>query len=309
MRVAAIDIGTNTLLLLIAERRGGRLVAVEDHCRFGRLGEGLDASGALHPDAIARSLAICEEFGGRLRAAGVDRVRAIGTQALREARNATAFVGPAEAALGAPIETISGDQEAALVYRSVARAFPDLAAGELVVVDVGGGSTEIIVGRGGAATWQTSLPIGAVRLSERHLRGDPPAPAEAAALIAAIDGAIAGLDLPRGAAVVGTAGTATTLATVAQRLERYDAARVQGYRVDAGEVDRLVARFLELDVATKRRLPGLEPARADVIAGGAAILARLLHRIGARELVVSDRGVRWGVAHDLDEAGAAVSGS
>jgi exopolyphosphatase / guanosine-5'-triphosphate,3'-diphosphate pyrophosphatase len=299
MRVAAIDIGTNTLLLLVAERRGEALVAVEDHCRFGRLGQGLDRSGVLDPAAIARSLEICRELRGRVDAAGVEHLAVVGTQALREAKNAGDFIAPAEAILGAPIETISGEREAALVYRSVARGFPELAAGDLVVADVGGGSTEIICGRGGQVAWQTSLPIGAVRLSERHLLGDPPTAAEAAALMAAIDGALAELPLPTGGVLVGTAGTATTLATVAQRLHVYAADKVQGYRLVAGEVDRLVARFLELPVAEKRRLPGLEPQRADVIAGGAAILSRLVARMQARELVVSDRGVRWGLADEL----------
>lgn len=302
MRVASVDIGTNTLLLLIAERRGDRLVAVEDHCRFGRLGQGLDASGRIHPDAIARSLDIVRDYQARLHAAGVARLAVVGTQALREAANAADFVAPAEQMLGRAIDVISGEREASLVYLSVARAFPELAGGELVVCDVGGGSTEIICGAAGQVVWKTSLPIGAVRLSERHLLHDPPTAGEGAALMADIDRALHGLDLPRGAPLIGTAGTATTFATVEQHLREYDAARVQGYRLAPASVDRLTARFLELDVADKRRLAGLEPARADVIAGGAAIYARLMRRMEARELIVSDRGVRWGLAHELDEA-------
>ena len=148
---------------------------------------------------------------------------------------------------------------------------------------------------------EISVPIGAVRLSERHLKSDPPSAAETAALMADIDRALATLDLPRGA-LVGTAGTATTFATVEQHLREYDAAKVQGYRIGAASIDRLVARFLELELAEKRRLPGLEPQRADVIAGGAAIYARLARRMETREMVVSDRGVRWGLVHELAEA-------
>jgi exopolyphosphatase/guanosine-5'-triphosphate,3'-diphosphate pyrophosphatase len=303
MRVAAIDIGTNTLLCLIAERdRDGGLVALADHCRFGRLGQGLDASGRLHPDAIARSLEICREYQGLLAAAAVDRLAIVGTQALREAGNAAAFLEPARALLGAPVETISGEREAELVFASVVRAFPAQATGDLVVADVGGGSTEIISGRAGRIVWKASLPIGAVRLSERHLRSDPPTAAEAAALMADIDGALAPLELARGGTLVGTAGTATTLATVEQRAA-YAADKVQGYRLAPATVDRLVARFLELDTAEKRRLAGLEPQRADVIAGGAAIYARLLHRMEAAQMITSDRGVRWGLAHELAERG------
>jgi exopolyphosphatase/guanosine-5'-triphosphate,3'-diphosphate pyrophosphatase len=302
MRVAAIDIGTNTLLLLVAEPGpDGALRAVEDVCRFGRLGQGLDASGRLHPEAVTRSLEVCREHRERLDRLGVDRLAIVGTQALREAANAADFIGPAEAILGAPIEIISGDREASLVYLSVARAFPELARGDLVVADVGGGSTEVICGRGGALAWQRSLPIGAVRMSERHLRSDPPTAAEGAALNADIDRHLAELDLPLGATLVGTAGTATTLATVEQRLRDYAADRVQGYRMAPGNVDRAVARFFELSLAERRRLPGLEPARADVIGGGAAIYARLLRRMEAKELVVSDRGVRWGLVHELAE--------
>jgi exopolyphosphatase/guanosine-5'-triphosphate,3'-diphosphate pyrophosphatase len=301
MRVAAIDIGTNTLLCLIAEARGGGLAAIADHCRFGRLGQGLDKSGRLDPAAVARSLEICREFAALLADARVDRLAIVGTQALREAHNAADFLVPARALLGAPIETITGDREAELVFASVVRAFPDQAAGDLVVADVGGGSTEIISGRGGRIEWKISLPIGAVRLSERHLASDPPTASEAAALMGDIDAALAPLGFARGGVLVGTAGSATTLATVEQRLATYAADRVQGYRLAPATVDRLVARFLELDAGEKRRLPGLEPQRADVIAGGAAIYARLLRRMEAEVMIVSDRGVRWGLAHELAE--------
>jgi exopolyphosphatase/guanosine-5'-triphosphate,3'-diphosphate pyrophosphatase len=229
-----------------------------------------------------------------------DRGAAVGTAALREAANAADFVGPAEEILGARIEVIAGEREAALVFRSVAEAFPELE--QVVVCDVGGASTEIIVGRGGQVTSLVSVPIGAVRLSERHLAGDPPTAEQGRALIADIDGALAGFDLPHGAALVGTAGTATTLASVEQKLRVYQADKVQGFRISRAEIERQLARYLELTVAEKRRLPGLEPLRADVIAGGAAIYARLASRLEANELITSDRGVRWGVAHELAAA-------
>jgi exopolyphosphatase/guanosine-5'-triphosphate,3'-diphosphate pyrophosphatase len=303
MRVAAIDIGTNTLLLLVAEPGpDGQLRAVVDECRFGRLGQGLDKSGRLHPDAIERSLALCREYRGRLGDARPERLAVVGTQALREAGNAADFIGPAEELLGARIATITGDREAELVYLSVARAFPELAAADLVVADVGGGSTEIICGRAGQVAWRKSVPIGAVRLSERHLTSDPPTAAQGHELISAVDQALADLDLPTGAVLVATAGTATTLATVEQKLRVYDPARVQGYRLVPASVDRLLARFLELTVDEKRHLVGLEPERADVIAGGVAIYARLVSRMQASSLVVSDRGVRWGLVHELAEA-------
>jgi exopolyphosphatase/guanosine-5'-triphosphate,3'-diphosphate pyrophosphatase len=166
MRFAAVDIGSNTLLLLVVEKGAdGRLVAVRDECRFGRLGQGLDRSGRLADEAVERSLAICREYRAALDEAGAARVAAVGTQALREAANARDFVGAAEEILGVPIEIIAGEREAELVFGSVAAAFPELAAGDLVVCDVGGASTEIIVGRGGRIVSLVSVPIGAVRIS------------------------------------------------------------------------------------------------------------------------------------------------
>ena len=302
-RLAAVDIGTNTLLLLIVEEGPGGLTRVRDECRFGRLGQGLDRSGRLAGEAALRSLAILREYRQAMDSVGVDALIAIGTQALREAQNAAEFVVPAEAILGAPIEVVDGEREAALVYRSVADAFPDLAAGDLVVADVGGGSTEIIAGRGGQVRSLVSLPIGAVRLSERHLHTDPATPDETRALLADIDQHLARLDPTIGGALVGTAGTATTLAAVEQKLRHYDAERVQGFRLSRASIERQLARFLELTVAEKRRLPGVEPQRADVIAGGAAIYARLAVRLAAAEMVTSDRGVRWGAVLELAQRG------
>lgn len=304
-RLAAVDIGSNTLLLLIAEAGpDGSLRALRDECRFGRLGQGLDKSGRLAEEAIERSLAIAREYRRILDEAGVDEVAAVGTQALREAENASDFLVPAREILGTRVEVIRGEREAELVYRSVVAAFPDLVAGELVVADVGGASTEIIAGRAGAVRSLVSLPIGAVRLSERHLRTDPASAEETRALMADIDAHLTRLapDLAGSrAALVGTAGTATTLASVEQKLRAYDAERVQGFRIGRGAIERQVARYLELTVAEKRRLPGLEPQRADVIAGGAAIYARLAVHLDAEEMVTSDRGVRWGVLLELIE--------
>jgi len=302
-RLAAVDIGTNTLLLLVAEvGPDGELRAVRDECRFGRLGQGLDRSGQLAGEAIARSLAILREYRGFIDQAGADAVVAIGTQALREAANAGEFLGPAQEILGAPIEVVDGTREAELVYRSVAAAFPELAQGDLVVADVGGGSTEIIAGRGGAVSSLISLPIGAVRLSERHLHREPAGAEETRALLADIDGHLARLDpalAGSAPALVGTAGTATTLAAVEQKLRVYDAGRVQGFRLGRAAIERQLARYLELTVAEKRKLRGLEPQRADVIAAGTAIYARLVVHLGATEMVTSDRGVRWGAVLEL----------
>jgi exopolyphosphatase/guanosine-5'-triphosphate,3'-diphosphate pyrophosphatase len=299
MRTAVIDIGTNTLLLLIVEPADGGLRPVADVCKFGRLGQGLDASGQLHPEAIARSLEICREYRATMDQHGVTKVAVVGTQALREASNAAAFVGPAEQILGAPIEIIAGAREAELAFGAVRATFPQLDGTPYLVVDVGGGSTEIVATDGARVTSAVSLPIGAVRLTERHLKSDPPSGEHARALIADIDGHLAALDLPRGVPVIGTAGTATTIAAVELKLLDYDPARVTGFKLTATALDRLLARLLELTTAQRRGLRGMVAQRADVIPAGCAILARIVHRALAPELIVCDRGIRWGVAHEL----------
>jgi exopolyphosphatase/guanosine-5'-triphosphate,3'-diphosphate pyrophosphatase len=299
-RIAVIDIGTNTLLLLVVEKDpAGGLRPVRDLCRFGRLGQGLDASGRLHEDAIARSLAICGEYAAVMAELGVAQRFVIGTQALREAANAAAFVGPAETLLGARIEIIEGAREADLAFRAVAATFPELRGQPYVVVDVGGGSTEIIATRDGATVASaTSVKIGAVRLRERHLKSDPPAPDEVRAMVADIDAALAPLDLPRGVLVIGTAGTATTLASVQLGLHAYDPDRVTGLRLEASVVDAALVRLLSMTIERRRALPGMVVERADVLPAGVAIFSRVIAKVGAPTMIVCDRGIRWGVAHE-----------
>ena len=300
MPTAVIDIGTNTLLLLIIDDAMQPLV---DLCRFGRLGKGLDATGRLADDAIAASLAICREYRQVMDGRGVARPIAIATQALREARNAADFIGPAEAILGATIEVIDGRREAELAATAVARTFPELAAVPHLVVDVGGGSTELISVSGGRVQSEVSVPIGAVRLTERHLKHDPPSAPEIAALVADIDAHLAPLALPRAVPVIGTAGTATTLAAIRLGLLQYDAAAVTGLRITPGAIAALLDRLLAATVAERTAIPGIEPARADVIAAGAAIFARILQRTFAPVLITCDRGIRWGVAYEQRPAG------
>jgi exopolyphosphatase/guanosine-5'-triphosphate,3'-diphosphate pyrophosphatase len=296
VNTAVIDIGTNTLLLLIVDENLRRVV---DLCRFGRLGKGLDASGRLATEAVTKSLDICREYRKVMDEHGVSAPRVIGTQALREAANAADFVGPAEQILGAPIEVIGGAREAELAFTSVATAFPDLAGTAFVVVDVGGGSTEFIVTDGTKVVSAVSVPIGAVRMTERHLKSDPPTPAELAALEAEIDQRLAALNLPRGITVIGTAGTATTMAAVALALAPYDPDRVTGFRMSPAEVSELHARLARATVAERKAMAGMEAQRADVIAGGVAIYARIVATTGAPALVTCDRGIRWGLAYEI----------
>lgn len=312
-RVAAIDIGSHTLLLLIAEgRKSGsstELRAVHDDCRFGRLGKGLDHTGALDASSVEDSLSILRRFRERIDEQDVDALRVVGTQALREASNAAEFIDAARVILDTPLEIITGEREAQLVHRAASESFPELADQTFVVADVGGGSTEIIVARPGLMHAR-SLPIGSVRLHERHLRSNPPTPDEVRGLIADIDQALAALalpgdlpdGLPTGVCLVGTSGTATTIASVQLKLRIYDPDRVHGLSLPRAVVERQLAQYLQLSINERLRLPGLRPERAATIDAGAAIFARLLSRLDATRFLVSERGVRWGLAHEmLDE--------
>jgi exopolyphosphatase/guanosine-5'-triphosphate,3'-diphosphate pyrophosphatase len=300
MRNAVIDIGTNTLLLLIVDEH---VKPVVDLCRFGRLGKGLDASGKLATESIAKSLEICREYRRMMDEQGVGKLSIIGTQALREATNAADFVGPAEQILGAPIEIIAGMREAELAATAVARTFPDLAHSRYVVVDVGGGSTELISVDSGRVLSAVSVPIGAVRMTERHLRHDPPTADEIAALDADIDRHLAPLDLPAGVPIIGTAGTATTMAAERLALVKYDPDAVTGLRMLPSEIAAQYVRLVSATVAERRAMPGVTPERADVIAAGVAIYARAMQRMDAPVLIACDRGIRWGLAYECN-AGA-----
>jgi exopolyphosphatase/guanosine-5'-triphosphate,3'-diphosphate pyrophosphatase len=298
-KYASIDIGSNTLLLLIADDAKGSLERVVDECDFGRLGQGMANSNRLHPDAIDRSMAIVKRYREILNEHAPLEIACVATQAIREAENRDDFVNPAQDLLGTRIEIIAGQREADLVARAVSNSFPELCEKELVVVDVGGGSTEFIHIKNQEAVSLNSIPIGAVRLSERYLLSDPPNPEETRQLFATIDEELKVLDLPRGVPVVGTAGTATTIASLKLKLGEYDPERIHGLTLTRSEVARTLASLLEATLAKKKQMRGLEPQRADVIAGGVAIYSRVLERLDSPSFVVCDRGVRWGLVYEL----------
>ncbi len=299
MRCAAIDLGTNTCLCLIADV-GADVVAVEDHARIVRLGQGLDATGQLADAAMERTRVAFREVVARAAALHCDEIVGVGTEALRKAGNGAPFVDELRALVRAHAPTarfdiIDGETEARLSWRAVRAAFPHI-DGVRTVVDIGGGSTELMVG---AETVDEviSLPIGSVRLRERLLAGDPPSADERQKLIATIDAALDGAPRPRGP-LVGIAGTVTTLSTLALGLAQYDAAQVHGSRLTLGQVSALVDKMAITTHAELRQWPGLEPGRADVIFAGGTILERILRRTDASTCVVSDRGIRWGLLYE-----------
>lgn len=298
-RWAAIDVGTNTVLLLVAERRGAGLVPLLERAEITRLGRGVDATGRLDRAAIAETVAVLAAFAADARRLGAELLACVATSAARDASNGAEFFDAARAAAGVVPEVITGDEEARLVYGS---AWRDFGPGPLAVLDVGGGSTEFTAGDGPAPRVRTSLQVGAVRLTERHVRTDPISPGELASIrLAAREGLAPLAALAREARaprLVGVAGTVTTLEAVKQRLPAYDAERVHGATLSLAETDGLVARLAGLTVAARAALPGMEPKRADVILAGAVVVAEAMRAAGFERLVVSDRGVRWGLLHD-----------
>jgi exopolyphosphatase/guanosine-5'-triphosphate,3'-diphosphate pyrophosphatase len=311
-RLAAIDVGTNTVLLLVAEERDGRLEPVVERAEITRLGRGVDASGRLAPEAIRETAEALGRFAAEARALGAERIVCVATSAARDARNGGEFFEAARAAAGLTPEVISGEEEARLVYGSAWRDFglspggpsPFPPGAPLAVLDVGGGSTEFTFGDGPGPRGRTSLQVGAVRLTERHVHVDPlplsaqlvlrEAAREALAPLTTLDG----IGDVTGARLVGVAGTVTTLCSVSQELPVYDATRVHGATMLLDEIDALVARLASTPLAERRRLPGMEPKRADVIVAGGIVVAEAMRLTGFDRLTVSDRGVRWGLLYD-----------
>jgi exopolyphosphatase / guanosine-5'-triphosphate,3'-diphosphate pyrophosphatase len=305
--LATIDVGTNTTLLLVARADGaGNVTVLDERAEITRLGRGIGQTGpnagALGAEGIARTLDVLRGYAKLAREHGA-RIAAIGTEALRRAPNGADFLGPAAEILGVPVEVIAGAREAALTFRAAAASFPDDArAGALAVVDIGGGSTEIILSDRGAVTWSASLPLGSVRLTEAHVRHDPAADAEVDAIVRQVDGALAAVPFPTHAAtpptVIGIAGTVTSLAAMALQLPTYDPARVHGYRLALPALDGEIARLRASSQAERERIVGLDPRRADVILAGALILRRIAAAAGADVVRVSDRGIRWGLLYE-----------
>jgi exopolyphosphatase/guanosine-5'-triphosphate,3'-diphosphate pyrophosphatase len=297
--LATIDVGTNTTLLLVARvGAGGTLEPTAERAEITRLGRGIGAGGALGKAGIDATLAALREYADLARREGAT-IAAVGTEALRRAPNGDEFLRPAAEILGVPIEVIDGEREAALTFRAVIESFPEARHGDLAVVDIGGGSTEIVLARDGRAVSARSLPLGSVRLTEQHIHHDPVTEPELAALRAAVAAGLDGIAFAAGATVVGVAGTVTSLAAMAESMATYDPARVHGYRLSRAGLDAQIARLAASRQAERERIVGLDPRRADVILAGAVILEGIAAAAGADGVRVSDRGIRWGLMHEL----------
>jgi exopolyphosphatase/guanosine-5'-triphosphate,3'-diphosphate pyrophosphatase len=308
LRVAAIDIGTNTVLLLIAEVGDDEgVVPIVERAEITRLGQGVDRARTLAPEAVERTLACLRDYAAEIAAHEVARLDVVGTSAMRDAAAATAgpgreFIERARALLGVAPRVISGDEEASLAFAGGVAGLG--LSGEVTAFDIGGGSTEIIRGqleRGAAqVSKRQSVDMGSVRLFERHVRADPPSATEIAAVQAfVLDQLLPHAPPPAGQSLVGMAGTVTTVAAVARGIAPYDPAQIHGARLSLREIAETSRRLRQLPLAERKQLTGLEEKRADVIPIGAVILETIVGWAHADEIVVSDRGVRWGVALQL----------
>lgn len=309
MRVAAVDCGTNSIRLLVADIDpvAGRAVDVVRIMRTVRLGEGIDTTKEFSDAALTRTFDACQEYAdliGELRVAGV---RFVATSASRDARNREVFAAGVQRIFGVGPEVISGQEEAHLTFHGALGTHAAVIGNRVVlVVDIGGGSTEFV--RGVAVPEPTvqaaySADIGCVRMTERHLRSNPPTPAEIAVATADIDAAILAadrvVDLRRTDIIVGLAGSVTTVAAMAYNMEQYDSTRIDGCSLDQSQIDHVASDLLAWSYDQRAALPFMHPGRVDVIAGGALVLQRIAHFVG-KETLVSEHdildGIAWSVA-------------
>ncbi|MFJ7130282.1 exopolyphosphatase [Streptomyces sp. NPDC098101] len=298
-RVAGIDCGTNSIRLLVADvhPETGELVELDRRMTIVRLGQGVDRTGRLAPEALERTFAACREYAAVIRELGAERIRFVATSASRDAENRDDFVRGVVEILGVEPEVITGDQEAAFSFAGATGELPGTET--YLVVDIGGGSTEFVTGTDRVQAAR-SVDIGCVRLTERHVRHDPPTAEEAEAIRADVRAA---LDLAAGAVpidtadvLVGLAGSVTTVAAIALGLPEYDSEKVHHSRISAEQVDEVTDRLLASTHDERAAIPVIHPGRVDVIVAGALVLREIVERVGAREVVVSEHDILDGIA-------------
>lgn len=294
MKVAALDLGSNTSLLLIADVEGGQIKRViHDETRVTKLGQGVHTQRKFHPEALERMRACLTEYSAVIKVMGCENVVAVATSAARDVSNGHELIEMGQR-LAIPIHIISGEREAQLTFRG---ALCDRSTTErIAVIDVGGGSTEIISESEGVARG-TSVDVGSVRLTELFVKNHPVPADQRARVRDYVQNAFKKAPLPQGPfnEVVAVAGTPTTLAAVEQAIE-FDERRVHGYKLSLPIIESWIERLSQMTIEQREALPGMQPKRADVIVTGAEILAEAIRTLGRLEVTVSTRGVRYGVA-------------
>ncbi len=303
-RVAAIDCGTNSLRLLVADldEASGHARQVERRTTIVRLGQGVDRTGVFADAALARTFSCVESYAELIDSLDVGRLRFVATSAARDVGNRDEFLSGVRDRIGVEPEIISGEEEAALAYDGATRELDRVGGAEspVLVVDIGGGSTEFVI-RPEERILSQSLDIGSVRLTERHLADDPPTARQIRAVTADADQALDNLDVPIEAArtLVGVAGTITTMGAMVLDLPVYDRDRVNGARLPSAEVLTAVDAIVAMTVAERRSLPFMHPDRADVIGAGALVLAAVVRRLGLPDVLVSSHDILDGIAWSL----------
>jgi exopolyphosphatase/guanosine-5'-triphosphate,3'-diphosphate pyrophosphatase len=315
-RVAAIDCGTNSLRLLIADidPANRELTDVRRRMEIVRLGQGVDATGRLAPEALQRTMRVLAEYARDIEEAAASAVRMVATSAIRDASNAAEFTIGVQETLDVTPEVITGAEEARLSFAGATEELGGQGPGPhpeppYLVLDIGGGSTEFVVGGGHPAGAEPllaalSVDIGCVRLTERHLHGDPPTAAEVTAASADIDRALddvaAAVPVQNARTLVGLAGSVTTLTAIALALPTYDARKTHHARTTAHRVHEVTSQLLTSTKAERAAIPSLHPGRVDVIGAGALVLDRVMQRFGFAELVTSEHdildGIAWSIA-------------
>jgi exopolyphosphatase / guanosine-5'-triphosphate,3'-diphosphate pyrophosphatase len=300
-RVAAVDCGTNSLRLLLADVDPDRaeLTDVARRMEIVRLGQGVDQTGLLAPEALDRTMAVLRDYADIIARSGAQAVRMVATSATRDAGNAAEFVRLVKEVLGVAPEVLTGEEEARLSFDGATAELAARPGGPYLVADIGGGSTEFVLG----AVHAVSVDIGCVRMTERHLHGDPPTRAEVAAAAADIDAALdtvaAAVPVRQARTLIGLAGSVTTVAGIAMGLPSYDAARIHHARVSAADVHDVTASLLAQARAARAAIGVMHPGRVDVIGGGALVLDRIMRRFGFAEVLVSEHDILDGIAWSL----------
>ncbi|WFF04232.1 Ppx/GppA phosphatase family protein [Micromonospora sp. WMMD964] len=311
--MAAIDCGTNSIRLLVADLPDDSagspapLVDLTRRMEIVRLGEGVDRTGRLAPEAIERTRVALASYAADIEKLGADRVRMCATSASRDAANAADFTEMVQRTLGVAPEVVTGDEEARLSFTGAVRGLPADAKAPFLVVDIGGGSTEFVVGdRDAGVRAAISVDIGCVRMTERHLPGDPPTPEQVAAaqadIAAAVNRALAVVPGREAATLVGLAGSVTTVVAIAQNLQEYDPERIHHARVSYEAVAQVTADLLGQTRAQRLANPVMHPGRADVIGAGALVLRVIMERAGMPSVVASEHDILDGIAWSLHPA-------
>jgi exopolyphosphatase/guanosine-5'-triphosphate,3'-diphosphate pyrophosphatase len=302
MRVAVVDIGTNSTRLLIADVQpdSGHVTELERHTTVTRLGQGVDASGALAPEAMDRVFTTLDGYRERIDDLAAERTVAVLTSAARDAANGPEFTARVRDDYGLDARTVTGDEEAQLTFLGATGERAPDAPDPVVVIDIGGGSTEFVVGGHGDVRFHVSTQAGTVRHGERHIHHDPPHHDElerlAADARAVFEAGVPAAVRDDVAAAIAVAGTATTLAAIAQELDPYDPERVHGFRLDGATVDVLTARLAQMTLAERRAVPGLHPDRAPTIVPGCVLMAEALRVFGLSEVEISEHDILRGAA-------------